>query len=243
MNLYDVFGVSKPVIGMLHLGGHGRHAVMKQARTEIAQMYESGADAVLVENYFGNLQDMVRVLAYLQEYYTDSVYGVNCLGGHRLAFTMAEQYGARFLQIDSVCGHLPPDRDAEFAAELQSLRRDGLFVMGGVRFKYQPVNSGRTLEEDLQLGTARCDAIVVTGNATGVQTDMQKIRQFREMLGSFPLIVGAGMTLYNCEKQLSCADGAIVGSWFKRDGITENPVDPERVRAFTERVRLLRQTG
>ena len=32
--------------------------------------------------------------------------------------------------------------------------------MGGVRFKYQPVNSGRSTEEDLKICMNRCDAIL-----------------------------------------------------------------------------------
>jgi predicted TIM-barrel enzyme len=37
----------------------------------------------------------------------------------------------------------------------------------------------------------RCDAIVVTGSATGTETEMDKIRKFREVIDDFPLIAGA----------------------------------------------------
>ena len=117
-----------------------------------------------------------------------------------------------------------------------------MFLLGGVRFKYQPVRSGRSVEQDLMLGKQRCDAVVVTGAGTGINTELEKIRLFREVLGDFPLIVGAGMTEENFREQLSIADGAIIGSWFKRDGITEAPVDPERVRRFMEIVREMRKT-
>ena len=63
-------------------------------------------------------------------------------------------------------------------------------VLGGVCFKYQPVCSGRTLEEDLQLGMQRCDAIVVTGEDTGRPTPPDKLYAFREIVGDFPLVVG-----------------------------------------------------
>jgi len=36
------------------------------------------------------------------------------------------------------------------------------------------------------------------------------------------------------------ADGAIVGTHLKRDGVTWNPVDPERAVRFMDRVRTRR---
>ena len=242
MQLSEIFKVQKPIIGMLHLMGDDKLEILTQAKIEIRQMYEAGVDAVLVENYFGTPADMERALAYLQEHYTDHVYGVNVLGSFRMGFRMARQYGAKFIQIDSICGHLDRERDLDYASDLLELRGNDLFLMGGVRFKYQPVRSKRSLDEDLLIGMERCDGIVVTGEATAVGTDMDKINLFREIMGNYPLIVGAGLTLDTCAEQLSVADAAIVGSWFKKFGITENPVDPRRVELFMEQVQRLRNS-
>lgn len=86
----------------------------------------------------------------------------------------------------------------------------------------------------------RCDAIVVTGEGTGISTDLDKIKTFRTVLGDFPLIVGAGMTEGNVVEQLALADGGIVGSWFKEYGKVEHPVDDERVDVFMTTVALSR---
>ena len=43
----------------------------------------------------------------------------------------------------------------------------------------------------------RCDAIVVTQDATGQETPMEKINEFRKIIGDFPLVIGAGMTADN----------------------------------------------
>lgn len=132
--------------------------------------------------------------------------------------------------------------DGDYAEKLSGLRREyPVFLLGGVRFKYQPVRSGRSVEEDLKLGTERCDAVVVTGAGTGINTDIGKIRLFRNILGDFPLFVGAGMTAETCKAQLAIADGAIVGSWFKQGGTAEAPVDPDRVRQFMEIVKDARE--
>lgn len=73
------------------------------------------------------------------------------------AFRIVEDFGAQFIQIDSLCGHLPLASDAAYAKDLQQFRAHGdAAVLGGVRFKYQPVRSGQTLEEDLACKIFRC---------------------------------------------------------------------------------------
>ncbi len=240
MSFLDIFDVKKPIIGMLHLGGGTREEIRERAVLEIGQMYGAGVDAVLVENYFGSAADVEWALGYLRENCPGRVYGVNLLGDFAGSYAMAKQYGAAFMQADSVCGHLPPHRDEAYANMIGSVRDGAVYVLGGVRFKYQPVLSGRSVEEDLRLGMERCDAIVVTGEGTGMNTDIEKIKAFRAVTGSFPLVVGAGMTAETAREQLMNSDGAIVGSWFKEKGQAQNPVDPDRVSRFMDVVRSLR---
>ena len=252
-----VFRVDKPIVAMIHLYGFMPERVRGLAKWEIQQLYASGVDAVLVEDYYGTVEDVEWTLDYLRREYSDRVYGVNLLRDPEKGLKLASRYGASFVQIDSVCGRLPQDagrggkakttlndaeNDAEFAARLATLRAEyPVFLLGGVRFKYQPILSGRSVEEDVRLGKERCDAVVVTGAGTGLFTDMEKIRQFRDALADYPLFVGAGMTLETCEERLAVADGAIVGSWFKERGETSAPVDPRRVAIFMELVKKLRE--
>ena len=236
--MQEIFGVEKPIIGMLHLSGYGREKVLENARREIDIMYRNGVNAVLVENYFGDRVDVENALKLLQKDYPDKVYGVNMLGFPDMAFDLARKYGAKFVQMDSVCGHLEPNYEKPFLKELEAMRGDGdIFLLGGVWFKYQPVRSGRSLEEDLKLGMERCDAIVVTGEGTGINTDLKKIKAFRAVLGDFPLIVGAGMTAETVKEQLTYADGGIVGSYFKHDGQAHHPMEEARVMRFMNAVK------
>ena len=241
MKFNELFRTSKPIIGMLHLLGNGHEDTFERAKLEIEQMYANGVDAILVENYFGDVSDVERALAYLQENDGDHVYGVNILDDFEGSYRMARKYGAAFMQVDSVCGHLRPEEDERYEKRIREIRDGSVFVLGGVRFKYKLVRSGRSLEEDLRLGMERCDAIVVTGAGTGINTDIEKIQTFRGVIGDFPLIVGAGLTRETCGEQLSIADGAIVGSWFKQHGSAEYPVDPERVKAMMDAVKALRR--
>lgn len=239
MNRYDrLFAAGKPIIGMLHLKSDSHMDMLTRAKQEIAAYYANGVDAVLVENYFGSADDCQEVLDYLKGAYANRPYGVNILGDWFRSFKLAERYGASFIQIDSVCGHLSPGRDPWFAKELASMRaKSHVALLGGVRFKYQPVRSGRTLEEDLRLGMQRCDAIVVTGEGTGQPTPPEKLYAFRAIVKDFPLVVGAGVTDESIAATMRDADGAIIGSWFKEDHEDRGDVVVDHVRELVQKAR------
>lgn len=242
MTYRELFGDTKPVIGMLHLKGDQRRSMLDRAQEEARIYMEAGVDALLVENYFGSAGDCEQVLAWLQKEHPEQIYGVNILGDYPAAFAMSRQYGAKLIQIDSVCGHLPPPKDDAYARELEGLRKEcPAVVLGGVRFKYQSVRSGRTLAEDLRLGAERCDAIVVTGDGTGMATPQEKMAEFRSLLGDFPLVVGAGVTMDNLDDTFYYGDGAIIGSWFKAGHRAENDVSPAFVQELMAKKRALGQ--
>lgn len=238
----SIFPNKKPIMGMLHMLGDQKKNSMKRAKLELKEYLKNGVDAVIIEDYFGSISDCEEFLAWMKKKQPKVIYGVNILRDYRKGFEFADKYGAKFVQIDSVCGHLPPGQDEEYGAELQQLREKypNIYLIGGVRFKYQDVLSGRTTEEDLRIGMTRCDGIVVTGAATGEMTDMQKIDEFRNIIGDFPLIVGAGMKPSIVHPQLNLCDGGIVGSYFKVGHKDTGEVESKNVKEFMDAVRDLR---
>jgi predicted TIM-barrel enzyme len=61
---------------------------------------------------------------------------------------------------------------------------------------------------------------------------LEELTAVKAAAGTAPVWVGSGVTPQNLPRFLPLADGFIVGTYFKKDGLTTNPVDPERVRAF-----------
>jgi predicted TIM-barrel enzyme len=227
------FGSPRPILAMLHLSGDTPDEIFRVAIEELAVLEKAGVDAVVVENYFGSVEDVERVLAHLAANPPRIVYGLNVLGDDIKAFELARRYGAAFVQLDSVVGHVEPEREEAFGARLAELRATtDAIVLGGVRFKYQPVLSARTVAEDLVIARDRCDAVVVTSEGTGIETDLDKIREFRQALGDFPLIVGAGVTADNLHEQLELADAAIVGSYLKDTYQDTGRIDGDHVAGF-----------
>lgn len=232
MKFQELFGDNQPVFGMIHLKADDNHNVLEVAKREI-EIYLANGIYPLIENYFGTDDDCEIVLQWMCDTHPEAVYGVNILGNPQRAFDLAAQYGAKFIQIDSVCGHLEPDKDEEYAEWLKSLRKKAdVVLLGGIRFKYQPVNSGRSVQEDLLIGRERCDAVVCTGTGTGQATPFEKVKEFKAVLGDFPVIVGAGVTDKTAAETAECSNGAIVGSWFKHNHRDVGYVDADHVQLF-----------
>lgn len=234
MTFKEVFNGMKPVIGMIHTNSYSKLSMLELAKKEI-EIYLRYGVIPLIENYLGSDEDCADVLRWMHDVHPDVIYGVNILGDEQWAFELAQKYGAKFIQIDSVCGHMNPEHEPFYIQKLNENREKyDVVVLGGVRFKYQSVSSGRTTEEDLILGKDRCDAIVCTGSGTGIETPLDKIEQFKATVGDFPVIVGAGVTLETAKATMDKSDGMIVGSWFKYKHDAYDMVNETYVREFVE---------
>ena len=238
MKFLEIFDAAKPILAMLHLKGGSPHERLERATREADLYAAGGVDAMIVEDYYGTQADVEAVLAFLSKERPGYRLGVNVLGSFARGYELARQYGARFMQVDSICGHLKPEDEPAYFELIESYRKDGqVAVIGGVRFKYQPILSGRSLGEDLAIGMRQCDAIAVTGAGTGQVTDTEKIRQFREGLGDFPLVVAAGLTKETVMEQLSIGDAAIVGSTLKDTRKDTGDISAAHVAEFMDEVR------
>lgn len=239
----DIFPTPKSVIGVIHLKGSGDQDIKDRARREIDLYVSGGLNGIIFEDYFGSYPYLEWALDYASHSALPVPYGVNCLNFDSLCFRLAREYACDFLQLDSVVGHVKPrdeaSLDAFFSVERPSCKA---LVMGGVRFKYQPVLSEHTVEEDLLTARRRCDAVCVTGDGTGMQAPLEKIRSFRNALGDFPLVICSGLNDENCAEQLRIADAAVVGSFFKDTGKDTGDVSAERIRILMEKIARLRDS-
>lgn len=234
----EIFQTAKPVLAMLHLKGENPEERLKRAIIEADIYAECGIDAMIVEDYYGETADAENALAALSAQRPQYILGVNVLDNFSKSYELALRYGARFMQVDSVCGHLDLGAEKAYFDMIDGYRQDKkISVIGGVRFKYQPYLSNRSLQEDLEIGMRHCDAIAVTGAGTGLDTGTEKLKQFREIVGDFPLVVAAGMTMETVLEKLSIGDAAIVGSTFKDTRKDTGDVLAANVQEFMNKVR------
>lgn len=239
--LYDLFLVQKPIIGMIHLAGNTSEEKVKRALEELIIYQEEGVDGAIIEDYHGDSNDVYETLKESSKLDLEIIRGVNLLRNPYLGFKLAYDFDARFVQFDSV---QTKDLDLE-KYQRQKLSYPNILVFGGVGFKYIGP-TGNPLEKDLEEAKPRCEVIVTTGDATGSETPITKLQNYKKLLNDFPLITGAGVNLNNVYEQLNVADGAIIGSSFKPStkdhpsGDTRLPVDRKKVRDGMDVVKEVR---
>ena len=76
--------------------------------------------------------------------------------------------------------------------------------------------------------------MIVSGPVTGQPAEASDVAVVREAVPQGFLLVGSGINEENAARILAAADGAIVGTSLKRDGIVSNPIDLERVKRLAE---------
>ena len=221
---------------MIHLAPHPATGdVVQRAMEEIEILFEEGVEGIIIENYHGSTDDVIKTLQAVEAQFIKQdrpLIGINLLPNeYKQAFNLAKEYDIDFIQLDYVAGIY--DNKTQLDGELY-MELKNTIVLGGVWPKYYHPVKESNLQFDLELAKSRCEAIVVTGQGTGMETPLDKIKQFKSYLGEHPLIVGAGVDLNNIKEQLAHADGCIVGSAFKK-GHTTQKIDRLIVREFVNK--------
>ena len=81
-----------------------------------------------------------------------------------------------------------------------------------------------SLETSAQMAKdALADAIIVTGQTTGIQTPIEDLSKVKATV-DLPVLAGSGTTISNVKDIFAIADGAIVGSAFKKGGDVHNEI-------------------
>ena len=237
MKFNDIFGY-KPVIGMIHLSGP-RNVKVVRALEELTIYQDEGVDGAIVEDYHGSKEDVLRVLEKIPGLNLKIVIGINILRDPYFTFEIAHDHNAKFIQLDSV---QKIDLEERGLNKYEDLRKKypNICVLGGIGFKYTR-STGNPLIVDLEDGKSRCDAIVTSGEGTGIETPIEKLMEYKRLLDDFTLIAGSGVKINNVYEQLNVADGIIVGSFFKPDEETREKVSRKNVRNFMSPVKQIRE--
>jgi len=224
-------------------------AVVERALEDARALREGGCDALLVENlgdvpYFAGAvpPETVAAMALCVRAVIDHAgglpVGVNVLRNDaRAALGLCAASGASFLRVNVHVGAALTDqgtiegRAAETLRERARLCPEAL-ILADVHVKHATPLGSESLEAAAAdaHGRGLADALVLTGGATGEAPAAEEIERVRRRLPRARILVGSGLSEANAAALLGHADGAIVGTWLKRDGRIEAQVDPKRVR-------------
>lgn len=261
LNIEKTFGTAKPIIAMVHLQGSDQHPqkIVRAALADVEKLQRGGVDGLLFENWGlyvrrGHaVQGIFSTVMFAARRETNLPFGVNVLPfGFQTAFTVASYAGARFVQVDTFVDVLSTGKSSDYSmspvpeyilqARVESGCSDVALITNIQSKHYTTLPLHKPLSESAsQAARKGSDALVVTGTITGEEPLVSDIREAKAFGGGLPVLVGSGLDYENARTLLNEADGAIVGTSIKRHGITENPVDEQRVAALMRVVRELRQ--
>ncbi len=267
MNKFErVFGVTKPVIGMVHLGAlpgsplydadAGINGLVAAARIELAALQSAGFDAIM----FGNENDRpyefavdtasTATMAYVVGQLRDQIsvpFGVNVLWDPHSSIALAAATGASFVReiftgtYASDMGPWTPDAGAAMRYRDRLGRRD-LVMLYNVSAEFAWSLDQRPLPDRARSAVFSSipDAVLVSGQITGEAAAMSDLAAVKAALPDTPVMANTGVKHATIADIMAVADGCVVGSALKVDGHTWNPIDPDRARDFMVRARAAR---
>lgn len=263
----DVFGVEKPIVAMCHVraipgdpyfdADGGMEQVVEQARTEFLALQEGGVDAVMFSNEFSlpyltkvepvTTACMARVIGELKSD-IKIPFGVNMLWDPYASLDLAAATGAKFIR-EIMSGVYASDFglwDTDPGAIVRHQMRLGLKdvkLLWNIVPEAAKYLADRPIEQIAKttVFNNQPDVICVSGITAGAATDTDVLSRVKEAIPQTAVFANTGCRVNTIEKILSIADGAVVGTTFKKDGLFDNHVELERVKEFMEKVNQIRK--
>jgi membrane complex biogenesis BtpA family protein len=260
MKRFEDLFPQKPIIGMVHLRAMpgspayqgGMQGVIDWALRDADALERGGVDGIMIENFFDapffkdqvgpeTVAAMTRVVTLIRGR-TRLPLGVNVLRNDALsALAIAAACDCQFIRVNVLSWAMLTDQGVVEgkAAGLLRFRRlldSDVLVFGDCLVKHAISLAPQTMEQAALDTWERggADALIVSGPATGRETDLDDVLAARRGAPDAPLLIGSGVTQANITTLLSVADGAVVGTYFKQDGKVDNPVEISRVRTLAE---------
>jgi membrane complex biogenesis BtpA family protein len=256
----------KVVIAMAHIGAlpgaplydpsRGMAALIDGVAADVERLQDGGVDAIM----FGNENDrpyltratpesiaaMTAVVAAVKPMLRVP-FGVNYLWDPAASVAIGVATGAAFVReiftgvFASDMGLWTPD--AASALRLRAtLGRPDLKLLFNINAEFAHSLDRRdiALRARSAVFSSLADAVLVSGPITGQPAEMSDLAAVADAVGPVPVLANTGVNLDNVAEVMRLANGCVIGTHFKVDGITWNPVDGARVRRFMDVVDRLR---
>lgn len=262
----ETFGTVKPIIAMCHLRAlpgdlyydkdGGMEKVVDMARQEFLALQEGGVDAVMFSNEFSlpylkkvnpiTTAAMARVIGELKPD-IKIPFGVNVLWDPYASIDLAAATGGLFIReimsgvYASDFGLWDTDSGA-IARHRVSLGQQDLKMLYNIVPESSVYLANRPIESIAKTTVFNCqaDVICVSGATAGTGVDTDILGRVKNAIPDTPVFANTGCKVNTIENIFKIADGAVVGTTFKKDGKFENHVVKDRVVEFMDKVHSIR---
>jgi membrane complex biogenesis BtpA family protein len=256
----------KPIVAMVHLlplpgssryeRARGMPRIIDGAAKDIEALQNGGVDAIMFGNEgdrpyrtratnaqlaamaaaIGSLKGLIKI-----------PFGVNYLWDPAASIALAAATGAEFVReiftgvYASDMGIWAPDAAAALEERARLDCRE-VAVMYNINAEFSHSLDGRplALRARSAVFSSLADIVCVSGPMTGERADQADLHAVKEAVDPVPVFANTGVNIDTVAGILSIADGCVVGTHFKIDGNTWNPVDTTRVLRFMDLVRRRR---
>lgn len=243
--LKEKLGTEKAIIAMCHFDAlpgdphfdeeGGMEKVIEHAKADFLALQEGGVDAVMFSNEFS--------LPYLTEVRTETVaamariigelkplikipFGVNVLWDAKKSLDLAKAVDAVFVR-EIFTGVYGSDFGLWNTNVGETVRHQKQIGAQNVKLLFNIVPEAATYLGDRDITSVakstvfnnRPDALCVSGLTAGTETDAATLKIVKDVVPNTVVFANTGVRLNNVEDQLSIADGAVVGTTFKKEGI------------------------
>jgi membrane complex biogenesis BtpA family protein len=262
--LHDLSGKPKTIVGMVHLpalpgtpfydAAGGMRAIRDWVARDLEALQEGGIHAVMFCNEndrpyrldadMASVAAMADVVACFRSELSVP-FGVNVLWDPRATLAVAAATGARFCR-EIFTGAFAGDfglwvRSAGDAFRYRrEIGAESVKLIFNINAEFAAQLAPRPVEDVARsvVFSSSPDAICVSGPITSQAAEASSLAGVAAAVAGsgVPVLVNTGFKVANAAELLKYADGAIVGSSLKVDGITWNPVDSARVKTLMDEV-------
>ena len=255
----QIFGNSKPVIAMVHIGAlpgtplfDPNLDLVASARADLLALQDAGFDAVM----FGNENDrpyefnvdtastatMAAIIGQLKSDITVP-FGVNVLWD-MATVALGVATGAHFVR-EIFTGIYASDMGSWTTDAAKAMRyrdrlgRPDMAMLYNISAEFAQSLDQRSLADRARSAVFSSipDAVLVSGQITGEAAAMSDLSAVKAVLPDTPVLANTGVKHETVSEVLSIADGCIVGTSLKINGDTWNSIDPERANSFMAQAR------
>ncbi|MGE3798357.1 MAG: BtpA/SgcQ family protein [Thermomicrobiales bacterium] len=262
--LKELTGKPKPIIGMVHLpalpgtplydSAGGMQAIRDWVARDLEALQAGGIHAVMFCNEndrpyrldadMASATAMADVVASFRRELSVP-FGVNLLWDPRATLAVAAASGASFCR-EIFTGAFAGDfglwiRSAGDAFRYRrEIGAETVRLIFNINAEFAAQLAPRPIDEVAKsvVFSSSPDAICVSGPITSQAADASSLASVANAIAGsgVPVLVNTGFKVSNAAELLQFADGAIVGSSLKVDGVTWNPVDRDRVATLMTEV-------
>ncbi len=251
-----------PVIACIHLQAlpgaplyDGNLETVYETALNEAKIYqENNVDGIIIENFgdkpFFPTKVPAETIAAMSVVAREVINQVNIPVGINVlrndaesAIAIATAVQADFIRVNAHIGSIVSDQGlidgvAHNTLRLRSHLKSNVAIFADVGVKHAAPLADRGLANEVKDIQSRglVDAIIVSGDGTGEETAISDLELVKEH-SKLPLLIGSGATADNLRHSNPYVDGYIVGTYFKEEGKSENPVSSARVSHFVKCLR------